>query len=237
MNVWLIGLLGAPLGGLLGWGGYRFQRAVRAAALVDWGHPVLNWLDGLNRMFCHRYHRLQADPVPLPERGGALLVANHVSGLDPLLMIAACRRPLRFMIATEEYHRFGLTWLFRAVGCIPVDRGGRPERALRAAIRALQAGEVVALFPHGAIHLDSDPPRRLKPGAVRLAQLTGCPICPVRLEGIRGQGKTVLAVLPRSRARLRSFAPRGCGQLDARHCLDELTGLLSGGGDTAAPSG
>ena len=141
--------------------GVRLWRTVDAHRGPDWGGPWLNRLDGLNRLLCRRYHRLPAVWLPLPDRGPVLLASNHVSGLDPLLLVAASRRPLRFLIAREQYERRGLQWLFRAAGCIPVDRAARPEQALRAALRALQAGEAVALFPHGRIHLESDPPRAL----------------------------------------------------------------------------
>ncbi len=57
-----------------------------------------------------------------------MVVANHISGLDPLLMAAASRRSLHFMIAREQYERFGLKWLFRMAGCIPVDRERAPEK-------------------------------------------------------------------------------------------------------------
>jgi len=102
--------------------------------------------------------------------GCALLACNHISGLDPFLLIAASPRPLRFMIAREEYERFGLRWLFRRGHCIPVDRDRQPERALREALRALNAGEVVAVFPQGGIQRESQGHRKLKGGVVRLAQ-------------------------------------------------------------------
>jgi 1-acyl-sn-glycerol-3-phosphate acyltransferase len=63
------------------------------------------------------------------------------------LIVAACRKPIRFMIAKEEYERFGLQWLFRAAGCIPVARSGRVEIAFRATLAALNNAEVVVLFP------------------------------------------------------------------------------------------
>lgn len=182
------------------WGAWRLDRAVRRAARTEWGAVWLDWLDGLNRLFCRHYHRLRDAHLPLPAHGPAVVVANHVSGLDPLLLIASAGRPLRFLIAREQYHRFGLNWLFRAVGCIPVDRKGRPERALREAFAALRRGEVVAIFPHGRIHLPSDPPRPLKGGAVRLARATGCPVIPVRIGGIRGLGRILGGVVLRSHA-------------------------------------
>ena len=182
-------------------------RRLLAASRADWGRPWLNVLDGANRIFCRRFHRLHSAQVPLPAHGAALVVANHVSGLDPLLMIAASHRPLRFLIAREQYRRFGLQWLFRAVGCIPVERGGNTHRALAAARRALQRGEVVALFPQGRIHLDHEPPARLKRGILHLAKLSAAPVVTLRIDGVRGAGDTLWAVFLRSRARLTVFSP------------------------------
>lgn len=186
---------------------------------VDWGGPLINRVDGFLRWLCRRYHRLDATPILLPEHGPALVVANHVSGLDPFVLIAACRRPLRFIIAKEQYHRFGLHWMFRASGCIPVDRTERPTQAFREALRALASGEVVALFPHGTIHLDSEPPRPLKKGVALLAQLAKCPVFPVRIEGIKGEGYVVRGVLQRSRARLLSYPPIRCDEMSSGDCL------------------
>ncbi|MGM0594009.1 MAG: lysophospholipid acyltransferase family protein [Pseudomonadota bacterium] len=197
------------------------------ACEIEWGRGWMNRVDGLNRLFCRHYHRLHADHIELPEQGPAIVVANHISGLDPLLMFAASRRKLRFLIATEQYRRFGLQWLFRAVGCIPVDRSGRPERAFRDALRALRDGEVVALFPHGKIHLDSEPPRHLKGGAVRLAQLADCPIYPVRIEGAKAQGRIFLPVLLRAHAHLYNRPVLHCAEGPPRECLQRLEPLLA----------
>lgn len=210
------------------WAAWRFLRYCETLSPADWGGRWQNRLVGITVLICRRFHRLPAVQLPLPASGPAVLASNHVSGLDPLLLITASPRPLRFLIAREEYARFGLTWLFRLAGCIPVDRSGRPERALREALRVLGEGEVIAVFPHGRIHLDRDPPRRIKGGAVRLAQRVGCPILPVRVEGVRGEGHTLLAVLLRSRARLRVFPPMDCHERPERDCLHELAERLQG---------
>ncbi|MES9990538.1 MAG: lysophospholipid acyltransferase family protein [Candidatus Thiodiazotropha sp.] len=179
------------------------NRRCREAQQADWGASWLNWLDGFNRLFCRVYHRLPQVEIPLPETGGAIVVANHISGLDPLLMLASSNRPLRFIIAREQYQRFGLQWLFRAVGCIPVDRENSPEKAMRLAIKALRDGEVIALFPHGKIHLDSDPPRKIKAGAARLASITGSPLIPLRISGVSAQGGVMLPVFLRGHAQVK----------------------------------
>jgi 1-acyl-sn-glycerol-3-phosphate acyltransferase len=214
----------AVLAGLLA----GLWRAAGAARAGDWGGPWLNRLDGLNRFLCRRYHRLPEVWLPLPADGAALVASNHVSGLDPLLLIAASRRPLRFIIAREEYERPGLHWLFRAIGCIPVDRQARPEQALRAALRALQAGEVVALFPHGRIHLDTDPPRPLKAGVAWLAQQARCPIVPARIEGVRARRSVLLAPFVRSRAVVRVFPPITCEAGHPRQCLARIAEAIEG---------
>ena len=195
---------------------------------TDWGAPWLNRLDGLNRWFCVVYHRLNFTTIALPETGAGIVAANHHSGLDPLLLAAASPRPLRFLIAREQYERFGLRWLFRAAGCIPVDRETRPERALREALRILARGEVVAMFPHGKIHLDTDPPIKLKSGVIRLSHLSGCAIHPVRLQGIAGQGKVVSAVLLRGYPHLRVATTLQCDKANGRLCLEQLTAILEG---------
>jgi 1-acyl-sn-glycerol-3-phosphate acyltransferase len=93
---------------------------------------------------------------------------------------------------------------------------------MRAALRAINEGEVVALFPHGKIHLDSDPPIKIKGGAIRLAQLTGCRIYPVRIEGVKGEGHTVLAVFMRSDADLVNHPVVVC---EPRHYQQNLENL------------
>lgn len=221
-------------GGLLLWLLLRFIRACAAANDVDWEDTGNNYIVGFIKLFCRYVHRFEFEPIPLPKQGGALLVANHISGLDPFLLIAASPRPLRFLIAREEYQRFGLQWLFRRARCIPVDRDRNPERALREALRALDAGEVVALFPQGRIHLESHGQRKLKGGAVRLAQKSACPIIPVRVEDVRGEGHTVRAVFYPSRAKLSVAPVLNCQEADHHQCLTTLAqrlGLDSALGD------
>ena len=208
------------------WLGYRFTLYCEQSSPADWGSPATTRIAGFIRLFCLKVHHLDYEPLPLPKNGGVLVAANHISGLDPLLLIAASPRPLRFLIAREQYQRFGLQWLFRRAQCIPVDREGRPERALREALRALEAGDALAVFPHGKIHLDTDPPRKLKGGVIRLAHKTGCPIFPVRLDDVRGAGHTLAAVVIPSRSKLKVYSPLDCTALSHEACLTTLTALL-----------
>jgi len=193
---------------------------------ANWNSPWINRLVRLNAHLCYRYHRLKGTLHTLPKHGAAIVVSNHFSGLDPFLLIAASHRPLRFLMAVEEYNRFGLNWLFKAAGCIPVDRQGRPERAFREARRALENGEVVAIFPHGGIRLDSEKGHRLKPGAVRLAQMVDCPIVPVRLDGISVEGSIIQALIKRSFAKVKPYEVISCHERELAECNREIASYI-----------
>jgi len=195
---------------------------------ADWGSVWLNSLDGLNRLFCRYYHGLKHNHAGFDDPGPAIVVANHISGLDPLLMIAACHRPLRFMIARDQYERFGLQWLFRRIGCIPVDRDSRPQQAFREAIRALKRGDVVALFAQGGFQVDAEQFGKLKGGSVRLARLTQAPIYPMHIQGIHpwSRGSVILAVLIPSRVQMHCYAAMRCTDGDDNRCLQQIKGKI-----------
>ncbi len=169
---------------------------------TDWGVNWVSWFAGWNRFYCRWFHGFTGEKISLPE-GPLLLISNHISALDPLIMSAACEKPLRFLVAKEEFERRTFNWLLKDAGCIPVDRGGRVEKAFREAIRRLENGEVVALFPHGGMHLDSDPHKPLKRGVFKLAEMMNCPILPVRLTGIRFPGSTIRSLILPGRVKLK----------------------------------
>lgn len=217
---WISLAAAALVGGRWGW--RRLDRHARA----DWGRVWLNRLDGLNRLFCHRYHRLRGGPVPVPPSGPALIACNHVSGLDPVLLVAACRRPVRFLIAVEQYQRWYLHWLFSAMGCIPLDRDGQPHRAYRAALRALREGEVVGIFPHGGIR-DGNSGHAIKLGVLSLARSAGAPVYPVHLSGVGAPGTLLAALVVRGECELRVAAPIEAGE-DVTRAETRLRAVLDG---------
>lgn len=205
-----------------------FRRKAKKYNHVDWGSKKLNFIDGLCRAYCVKFHRLRLEKFDLPKTGGAILISNHVSGVDPLLLIAACDRPIRFMIAKEEYERFGLNWVFKGAGCIPVDRTGRADIAFRQAKRALNAGEIIALFPHGKIHLDDVKPYRVKAGIKRLAELTKKTIVVARITGVKGQGSVFKPLFLRSHTNVTRFPNLSHDYFAQEDALQELGELLLG---------
>lgn len=195
--------------------------------VADWGHFTINVIDGWIRIYCRYFHHFIYQPIPVSEDGPTLLASNHLSGLDPFLIIAACRHPIRFMIAKEEYERFGLQWLFHAAGCIPVERSGRVEVAFNNTLKALHKGEVVLLFPEGGINHTTQPLRKLKAGIIKLAKLADVPITGIRVDGMRGQGHTLPAFVLPSQSQLTVLPELDCGNKTDKEGLVELASLLS----------
>lgn len=195
--------------------------------VAEWDHFIINVIDGWIRIYCRYYHHFIYQPVPVSYSGPTLLASNHLSGLDPFLIVAACRHPIRFMIAKEEYERFGLQWIFRAAGCIPVERSGRVETAFRATLNALNNNEVVVLFPEGGINRTGQPLQKLKGGIIKLAKMSEVPITSLRVEGMRAQGHTIPALLLPSYSRLTILPSLSCGNKDDEDCLTQLALFLS----------
>ena len=86
----------------------------------------------------------------LPNRGGVLLLGNHISWLDWAIVQIACPRPVRFVMLRAIYQRWYLKWFMNFFGVVPIAAGQSAE-ALETINELLRKGEVVCLFPEGAI--------------------------------------------------------------------------------------
>ncbi len=125
----------------------------------------------------------------IPADGPCIVVANHRSYFDPTVMamvFAKAGRTARFLGKKEVFDAPVLGVIARAMGGIRVDRGSGSNEPLKAAVEALQGGELVAIMPQGTIPRGPaffDPALTGRLGAARLAQLTGAPVIPVGLWG------------------------------------------------------
>jgi len=208
-----------------GWVGFRYSGRF---APTDWGRQWMNRLAGVNFLFCRHYHRFHWERIELPNEGPALLVSNHLSGLDPLLLLAAARRPLRFVIAMEEYQRWWLRWLLDLMRVIPVDRSSRPEQAFYAARKALESGDVVVIFPQGRMQRPNEGKIPLKRGAAFLAAWSNVHIYPVRLSGIHHLGGVFRPLVARSHSKLSAGSPMVCEKHQQADCIEELSKFFYG---------
>jgi 1-acyl-sn-glycerol-3-phosphate acyltransferase len=164
-------------------------------------------LQAFDVCFARIYHRVNVvSPQRLPKHGPAILICNHVSGLDPMLIQSVCPRLIVWMMAREYYDIPVLRWVFKTVEAIPVDRGGRDLAATRAALRALEAGRILGVFPEGRIETS----RELLPfqtGVALMAQKAGVPVYPAYLDGTQRGKEMIQAFLYPNCASL-AFGPR-----------------------------
>lgn len=164
------------------------------------------------RPFCEGFvllvHRFVVFPGKdvVPRAGPAILVANHRSGLDPLLVAVATRRRVHFLMAREYYEVPGLTWAFRALGCIPVNRDGNDLGATKAALKALHAGHVIGIFPQGGIRETAEALEG-KAGVALLALRSGAPVVPYYIQGSPALDSVFLALFTPSRSRIFCGSP------------------------------
>lgn len=124
----------------------------------------------------------------LPETGGALLVANHVTWVDAAFILIGSSRPVRMLAYADYIKGFGVRWLTRTMGVIPVNPGEGPKsiiRSLETARQAIRNGELVCIFAEGSLTRTG----QLQPfqrGLLKIVAGTGAPVIPVYLDGLWG---------------------------------------------------
>src|SRR6059058_4044742 len=132
-------------------------------------------------IFFYRVHALGLEHLP---EGGFLLLPNHITWVDAIVLQLACPRPIRYIIDQEFYNKPTLKPFLRTVGCIPIDiRHSRS--AIRAATEQLAAGEIVCLFPEGQL-TRSGTLLRLRRGYELIAQRANARVVPVWLDRLWG---------------------------------------------------
>ncbi|TCJ22107.1 1-acyl-sn-glycerol-3-phosphate acyltransferase [Nocardioides jejuensis] len=128
--------------------------------------------------------RTWIDGDKIPATGGVVLVANHVTKIDPLTIAHFVHhhgRLPRFLAKAGIWDVPGLGWIMRDTGQIPVARmSGDAHNAFEAAEQALRTGECIVVYPEGTVTRDPDLwPMRGKTGAARMALAAGVPVVPV----------------------------------------------------------
>lgn len=152
------------------------------------------------------YFRLEARGAEhVPRTGALLLVSNHSSVLDPPLVGGASPRPLCFLAKQELFDIPLFGRFIRAVNARPVRREGSDARALKAALRILEEGKALLVFPEGTRGPEGTL-REAKPGAGMLAVLSGATVVPVFITG-SGRALPRGAVVPRPGKAIVRFGP------------------------------
>ena len=118
----------------------------------------------------------------VPAEGGAIVIGNHASFLDPFIMSSRCGRPVRWLVAHEFYGNPRVHWLLWWFGTIPVGGGRSMIRSYRQITEVLGDGGFIGIFPEGGITRDGEM-TPFRTGAAVIAFRTGVPIVPMYIHG------------------------------------------------------
>ncbi len=141
-------------------------------------------------MLIHTVYRLEKSGLDhIPDEGPAVLVCNHVSFVDALIIAAACRRPIRFVMDHRIFRVPVLNFVFRTSRCIPIASAKEDpamlERAYEEIASGLEAGDLIGIFPEGRI-TDNGELYPFRPGIKRIIARTPVPVVPLALRGLWG---------------------------------------------------
>ena len=165
-------------------------------------------------LLVHTVYRLEQKGIEnIPEEGAAILVCNHVSYVDALVISSACRRPIRFVMDHHIFNAPLIGPIFRHVRAIPIAPAKEDAALMEAAFdevaRALGAGDLVAIFPEGGLTTTGEL-QPFRPGIQRIVSRTPVPVIPMALRGLWGsffsrRGGAAMSV----RSNLRPFSAIG----------------------------
>jgi len=134
----------------------------------------------------------------VPKEGPVLLAPNHTGFIDAPMLVGVSPRPVH-ALAKRELFRGPLGWLLHGVGQIPIDRNGPDRAALMTAMKVLDNGRVLGIFPEGTRGVGDF--SELRSGLVWFAMRTGAPVVPLVFTGTAGRSST-LGGMPRLRSRI-----------------------------------
>jgi 1-acyl-sn-glycerol-3-phosphate acyltransferase len=149
----------------------------------------------------HSVYRLRKVGLErIPEEGAAIIVCNHVSYVDALVIAAACRRPIRWVMDYRIFRMPVLSFVFRTAKAIPIAPAHKDpamlERAYEAIARELADGQLVGIFPEGKLTSTGEM-NEFRGGVMKILERTPVPVVPMALSGL---WRTLFT---RNRARLR----------------------------------
>jgi len=135
------------------------------------------------------YHLRYKGREYLPRRGAALLICNHVSFIDWLVITAACNRPVRFVMDHRIFAAPGVNIIFKLCKAIPIapakESAEVKERAFQSISDALRDGQLVCIFPEGMITHDGKL-NTFKPGVERILSADPVPVVAMAIGGLWG---------------------------------------------------
>ncbi len=141
-------------------------------------------------LLIHTFYRVDKEGLEnVPEEGGCIVVCNHVSYVDAVVIAACVRRPIRFVMDHRIFRVPLLSFIFRTMRTIPIapakEDPKMKDRAFAQAAEALQAGEIVGIFPEGKL-TETGELNPFRPGVQQMIATTPVPVVPMALSGLWG---------------------------------------------------
>ena len=118
----------------------------------------------------------------VPRTGGALIVSNHQSFLDPALLGVRLPRTMSYMAKSELFENRLLSWLIRSLGAFPVRQGAGDIRAIKETVQRLQEGRILNIFPEGS-RTETGEIMQMEPGVALVVRKAAVPIVPAAIIG------------------------------------------------------
>jgi acyl-[acyl-carrier-protein]-phospholipid O-acyltransferase/long-chain-fatty-acid--[acyl-carrier-protein] ligase len=141
-------------------------------------------LSFFGRLLARCFYRVDVLGLENLPSGGFLLLPNHISWVDAVVLQLACPRPIRYVVDQEYYHKPTLHPFLRLLGCIPIT-SRQSHSAIRAATEKIAEGEIVCLFPEGALERGGTL-LRLRRGYELIARHANAAVVPVWLDQLWG---------------------------------------------------
>src|SRR5207244_1793322 len=127
----------------------------------------------------------------VPKTGGVLLVSNHQSYLDPVLLAVGLERPLSYMAKSELFRNRAFAWLIRSLNAFPVEQGAGDVGAVKETIHRLQEGHALNIYPEGT-RSDDGEMLPIEKGVGLVIRRAKVPVVPVVIDGAyRAWGKSM----------------------------------------------
>lgn len=119
----------------------------------------------------------------IPKDGPIIIAGNHKHLFDQCFTILATKRFVKYLAKREYFDSAKTRWFFKGVGCIPVDRENKDDNATNQAIKHLNNGGAIGIFPEGTRNKTDKLLLDFKFGAVSMAKKTGATIVPFGITG------------------------------------------------------
>jgi acyl-[acyl-carrier-protein]-phospholipid O-acyltransferase/long-chain-fatty-acid--[acyl-carrier-protein] ligase len=142
------------------------------------------FIRGIGCLIARCFYREDAFGLENLPEGGFLLLPNHLTWVDAIILQLGCPRPIRFIVWEDIYFSRALRPIFHAVGALPISPR-KSKDTVRLAAEAIRSGEIICIFPEGELSRNGTL-LRLKRGYELIARMADCPVVPVWMDRLWG---------------------------------------------------